>query len=302
MKPIAEESKAKVIAVYDAAAATYNRVGPSFFSHFGRRLASGTEIAPGSKVLDVATGTGAVLVPAAELVGDEGRVVGIDISPLMINRARTEIQKFGFCNTDVLVADAESLPFPQKSFDRVLCSFAIFLFSDLHSLISEWGRVLSSPGKIGLSESPIVFAIKIHEMPIVIGFAESFLKKLLATHLVYSAGEDQEWKWYEQLISRYEPTSSLGTERYSPKQVEATLEHFGFMNVATSVETHRLVFSNASEFWGWAWSHGDRGVLESLTGNRAEFKRELFEEFGKRASANGLPYQVSAAVTVGTKQ
>jgi len=269
MKPIAEESKAKVIAVYDAAAATYNRVGPSFFSHFGRRLASGIEIAPGSKVLDVATGTGAVLVPAAELVGDEGRVVGIDISPLMINRARTEIQKFGFCNADVLVADAENLPFPQKSFDHVLCSFAIFLFSDLHSLISEWGRVLRSRGRIGL---------------------------------VYSAGEDQEWKWYEQLISRYEPTSSLGTERYSPKQVEATLKHFGFTNVSTSVETHRLIFSNASEFWGWAWSHGDRGVLESLTGNHAEFKRELFEELGKRASANGLPYQVFAAITVGAKQ
>jgi ubiquinone/menaquinone biosynthesis C-methylase UbiE len=269
MKPIAEESKAKVIAVYDAAAATYNLVGPSFFLHFGRRLAGGVGIAPGSKILDVATGTGAVLVPAAELVGDEGRVVGIDISPLMISRARTEIQKFGFCNADVLVADAESLPFPQKSFDRVLCSFAIFLFSDLRRLISEWRRVLRSPGKIGL---------------------------------VYSAGEDQGWKWYEQLISKYEPTSSLGTERYSPEQIEAALEHFGFTNVATSVETHHLIFSNASEFWGWAWSHGDRGVLESLTGSLSEFKRELFEEFAKRASGNGLEYRVFAAVTLGDGQ
>jgi hypothetical protein len=60
MKPIAEESKAKVTAVYDAAAATYNLVGPSFFLHFGRRLANIVGIAPGSKVLDVATGTGAV--------------------------------------------------------------------------------------------------------------------------------------------------------------------------------------------------------------------------------------------------
>jgi ubiquinone/menaquinone biosynthesis C-methylase UbiE len=269
MKPIAEESKAKVIAVYDAAAATYNLVGPSFFLYFGRRLARGVGIAPGAKVLDVATGTGAVLVPAAELVGDEGRVVGIDISPLMISRARTEIQKFGFCNADVLVADAENLPFPQKSFDRVLCSFAIFLFSDLRRLISEWRRVLRSPGRIGL---------------------------------VYSAGEDQEWKWYEQLISKYKPTSSLGTERYSPEQVEATLEHFGFTNVATSVETHRLIFSNASEFWGWAWSHGDRRVLDSLTGSLSEFKRELFEEFAKRASVNGLEYRVFAAVTVGDEQ
>ena len=119
MKPIAEESKAKVIAVYDAAAATYNLVGPSFFLHFGRRLANSIGIAPGSNVLDVATGTGAALVPAAELVGDEGRVVGIDISTLMIGRARTEIQKSGVRNADVLVADAESLPFSQKPFQPV---------------------------------------------------------------------------------------------------------------------------------------------------------------------------------------
>jgi protein-L-isoaspartate(D-aspartate) O-methyltransferase len=221
---------------------------------------------PGSKVLDVATGTGAVLVPAAELVGDEGRVVGIDISSLMISRARAEIQKFGFCNADVLLSDAEILPFPQRSFDYVLCSFAIFLFSDLRSFISEWRRVLRPSGRIGL---------------------------------VYSAGEDQEWKWYEQLISKYKPTASLGTERYSPKHVEATLKHFGFTNVTTIVETRQLIFSNVSEFWGWSWSHGDRGVLESLSGNRTEFKRELFEEFGRRASGNGLPYQVFAAITVG---
>ncbi|MGH7456719.1 MAG: methyltransferase domain-containing protein, partial [bacterium] len=90
MKTLAEGSKAKVIAVYDGAADTYNRVGPSFFLHFGKRLASGAGILPGSNVLDVATGTGAVLVPAAELVGSEGRVVGIDISFPMINRARNE--------------------------------------------------------------------------------------------------------------------------------------------------------------------------------------------------------------------
>ena len=269
MKPIAEESKAKVIALYDAAAATYNRVGPSFFLHFGRRLASGAGIVPGSNVLDLATGTGAVLVPAAELVGDEGRVVGIDISSLMISRARTEIQKFGFCDADVLVADAESLPFPQRSFDHVLCSFAIFLFSNLPGIISECHRVLRSSGRIGL---------------------------------VYSAGEDQEWNWYNQLISKYEPTATLGTERYSQKHVEAMLNRFGFTNVATSVESHQLIFSNASEFWGWSWSHGDRAVLDSLTGNLSEFKRELFEEFGKRASGNGLPYRVIAAITVGAKQ
>ena len=239
MKPIAEESRARVLAVYDAAAATYNQVGPSFFLHFGKRLAGSAGIVPGSRVLDVATGTGAVLVPAAELAGHEGRVVGIDMSSPMISRARTEIGKCGLNNADVLVADGESLPFPQESFDCVFCSFAIFLFSDLSSLLSECHRVLISTGRVGL---------------------------------VYSAGDDHNWDWFEQLISRYAPAASLGTERYSPQYVEATLKHLGFTNVETRVEVHSIMFSDASEFWGWAWSHGDRGVLESLTGNHSEFK------------------------------
>jgi ubiquinone/menaquinone biosynthesis C-methylase UbiE len=268
MKPIAEESKAKVLAIYDAAAATYNQIGPSFFLHFGGRLVGSVGIVPGSRVLDVATGTGAVLVPAAELMGPKGKVVGVDMSSAMISRAQAEIGKCRINNAYVLVADGERLPFPRASFDRVLCSFAIFLFSDLSSLLSECHRVLDSTGRIGL---------------------------------VYSAGEDRNWDWYDQLISRYGPAASLGTERYSPQYVETGLKHLGFTNVETRVEVHSLMFSNASEFWGWAWSHGDRGVLESLTGDHSKFKQELFEEIGKRAGA-GLPYQVFGAITVGTKR
>src|SRR6185503_3195947 len=269
MKPIAEYSKSRIAAVYDDAAATYNRVGPSFFVHFGRRLAHRAAIAPDSMGLDVATGTGAVLVPAAELVGTGGKVFGVDISPRMIGRVRTEIQEVGCNNAEVLIADGEHLPFVQESFDRVLSSFAIFLFSNLPSLISECHRVLRSSGRIGL---------------------------------VYSAGEDPAWTWYEQLISKYRPTTSLGTECHSSQRVEDVLNDSGFTAVATCVEAHTLVFEDAEEFWRWSWSHGDRAVLESLTGNRSEFRQELTAEFRKRTTPEGLPYQVLAAVTFGTKQ
>lgn len=269
MKPLAEDTKARVIAVYDGAAATYNRIGPSFFLHFGKRLASVVGIAPGSVVLDLATGTGAALVPAAELVGPEGRAVGIDISPRMLSRARTEIANAGLANAHVLVADAERLPFVPNAFDRILCSFAIFLVSDLSGLMSECHRVLRPTGRIGL---------------------------------VYSAGEDPTWTWYERLIAKYKPTASLGTERYRPEDVEAALMRRGFTNVSTTVETHELIFSNTSEFWGWSWSHGDRAVLESLSGSISDFKREVFDEFGGRAGVNGLPYHVVAALTVGTRE
>jgi hypothetical protein len=80
------------------------------------------------------------------------------------------------------------------------------------------------------------------------------------------------------------------------------LNDCGFTAVATRVEAHTLVFEDAEEFWGWSWSHGDRAVLESLTGSRSEFRQELTAEFRKRATPKGLPYQVLAAFTFGTKQ
>ena len=269
MKPLAEDSKARIIATYDGAAATYNRIGPSFFLHFGKRLASAAGILPGSAVLDVATGTGAVLAAAAELAGPKGRAVGIDLSGQMLTRAQAEIRDAGLDNAHVLVADAERLPFTQHSFDCVLCSFAIFLFQSLSGVISECHHVLRPSGKIGLA---------------------------------YSEGDDQTWSWYERLIAKYKPTVSLGAERYQPSDVEDMLRKGGFEDVSTTVEAYRCVFRSASEFWRWAWSHGDRAVLESLTGSGSDFKREVFEAFDKRAGANGLPYEVFAAMTLGIRQ
>jgi ubiquinone/menaquinone biosynthesis C-methylase UbiE len=269
VKTLGDDAAAKVVAVYDAAAATYNRIGPSFFLHFGERIATAAGIGPGSHVLDVATGTGAALVPAAREAGSAGRVVGIDLSPGMVARARSEVQAAGLGNSHVLVADAAHLPVAGGSFDCVLCSFAIFLFPNLASVLSECHRVLRPSGIIGL---------------------------------VYSAGEDQNWSWYEQLIAKYKPAVILGTERYRPEDVEAALQRQGFDNVSTTIEAHQLVFSTASEFWGWSWSHGDRAVLGSLTGDRAGFERELHDEIGQRAGEDGLAYHVLAAMTLGRRQ
>ena len=58
--------KALARAVFNAVAADYDAEGVGIFAHFGRRLVAAAGVAPGERVLDVATGRGAVLVPAAE--------------------------------------------------------------------------------------------------------------------------------------------------------------------------------------------------------------------------------------------
>src|SRR6266545_7311439 len=66
--------------VFERAAPILGRVGPTLFSHYGRRLVQVAGLQPRGRVLDVAAGAGAVLLPAAERVGPDGHVVGVDLA------------------------------------------------------------------------------------------------------------------------------------------------------------------------------------------------------------------------------
>ena len=75
-----EDFKAHISGVFSRASSAYDRTGPRFFSHFGKKLVDFARIPPGARVLDVACGRGAVFVPASTAVSATGQVIGIDIS------------------------------------------------------------------------------------------------------------------------------------------------------------------------------------------------------------------------------
>jgi len=132
MKPEKGDSEAGVVGLFSRAAPTYDRIGPQVFAHFGERLVEWTRPAPNAAVLDVATGRGAVLLPAARQVGPGGRVIGIDMSATMVREVETDIRSTGTESRHIEIRqmDAEHLDFPDASFDQVLCGFAL------------WGAVL----------------------------------------------------------------------------------------------------------------------------------------------------------------
>jgi ubiquinone/menaquinone biosynthesis C-methylase UbiE len=98
-----------IASVFDRAAATYERVGPRFFSHFGRRVVDLVAPTNGARVLDVAAGAGAILIPAAERVGPYGRVIGVDLAESMVERLRQEIADRGVGNAEAQRMDAQAL-------------------------------------------------------------------------------------------------------------------------------------------------------------------------------------------------
>lgn len=81
------------------------------------------QLQTGQQVLDVATGTGILAIAAAQLVGSEGKVVGVDISPGMLSQARQKIEAAGLQNIELIQVDADYLNFSDESFDAILVFF-----------------------------------------------------------------------------------------------------------------------------------------------------------------------------------
>ena len=110
--------KSETVAVFSSMATDFDSGGA--FAPVGQRVGEVVGIEPGQRVLDVATGRGAVLFPAVERVGSAGEVVGVDLAEGMVRAANEEAERRG-SGTLVRVMDAERLDFPDATFDRVVC-------------------------------------------------------------------------------------------------------------------------------------------------------------------------------------
>ena len=125
--------------LFTRAAATYDRTGPPVFEHWGRRLVARASLARGDTVLDVASGRGAVLFPAAEQVGPQGHVIGLDAASGMVAALAADVRRLQLSQVTLCHAEAGRLAFPTSTFDQVLCGHAIVFFP--HA-ITEFRRVL----------------------------------------------------------------------------------------------------------------------------------------------------------------
>ena len=113
-------------------------------------LLSAAALQSGESVLDVACGTGVIARLASERVGPGGKVVGIDVAPDMIEVARTTTAPSGLA-IEWREGDAASLPFPDGSFDIVLCQMSLMLFPDQATALAEMRRVLTAGGRVALN-------------------------------------------------------------------------------------------------------------------------------------------------------
>jgi ubiquinone/menaquinone biosynthesis C-methylase UbiE len=147
--PTPEERKRRIKTTFDTLAADYE--GLRFVHVCATRLLELTNLTEGSRVLDVATGTGLVALAAAHAVGPTGRVTGVDFSAQMLDKARQKLAQTDLHNVEFVQGDAETLEFPDASFDAVLCTSSLFFVPDMARAAHEFQRVLKPGARAGFS-------------------------------------------------------------------------------------------------------------------------------------------------------
>lgn len=194
------------------------RVGP--FKSLEKLIAA-AGLQRGDRVLDVATGTGIVAIEAVKKVGNDGRVVGIDIStgPLAIaKRIASNINNLQF-----LEMDAEVLNFPDGSFDVVLSEFGLMFFPDSQKALREMKRVLIRNGRI---------AVSVH------GSADNvpYFSVIMSTVM----------KYVPDII----PAGRPGPYRFGePNLLKAELEKSGFSEINVTSYTYPYNAGTFEDYW-----------------------------------------------------
>jgi ubiquinone/menaquinone biosynthesis C-methylase UbiE len=256
------ERKAQVRAIFDRLAADYDGAGA--FAWYGRRLVEEAGIRAGDRVLDVASGRGAVLFPAAESVGPTGSALGIDLSEEMVRAANSDAAQRGI-TTQVLVMDGEQLDFPDASFDAVLCGFGIMFFPNLGRALAEFRRVLKPGGRIGVSTWQVAQA---EDLTVVLNELG-----LGGQHVV---------DWF---------TDS--------DELANLLTNAGFTKPRVIADTHAFRYDSLDHYWQNAHGTGLRRWLDALGAEQTERVRAaLAERVASHQRPDGLYLEATALLAI----
>ena len=275
--------KERVAGVFGRAAESYDSQGPQAFSYWGRRLVELADIPSDAKVLDVGTGRGEELFPAAERVGSSGYVIGVDIAEPMVRLASEEIRQRALRNAEAYLMDAESLAFADASFDHVLSSNVLFLCPRPDRALAEMARVLKPQGRLSIIPSGGAGG-RVDD-----GSSQDWFSDLLRPYASQSRGLQRRQQEFQAIRSYRQEKGQTSVNVNDPAGLEEALRQAGFVDIQIVPEEFEFVFADEEEWWTWQWSHWRRDMLESMEPAIVErFKADVFEKLRSLKEPDGI--------------
>lgn len=258
------ENKQWVLNTFNTIAGDYDNAALRFFPITADTLIHLLKPKPGSKLLDVAAGTGVVTQAAAQAIGPSGRVMAIDLSPTMLQKAEANVNKLGLTNVDFFEMDIESLDFKSDYFDFVTCSFGLFFLDDMSKGLEQWFRVCKPGGQV-----------------IYTTFGPEALKPVMPIFNEMC----KEFGLAPKDEVRHPPVERLK----DPKANLELVEKAGFINGKVETRTINYYLANDREWWDMIWNSGARGVfLNTDTKTVERFRQAYVETLKSHADENGI--------------
>src|SRR5215510_14343196 len=148
---LTDPAKIKTATTYNSASEHFDDSPLAFWDVSGRSTVDRLGLQPGNSILDVGCGTGASALPAAQIVGPTGKVIGVDLAEKLLEMARTKATQRQLQNVEFRLGDMTALGLPDNQFDAIVSVFSIFFVQDMVSIVRELWRMVKPGGKLAIT-------------------------------------------------------------------------------------------------------------------------------------------------------
>ena len=266
-----EVAKQKAATTYNAAADFYDHPANTFWGRYGRRTVERLGLHEGERVLDVCCGSGASAIPAAQMIGPSGSVVGVDLADNLLELARRKARAENLANIEFRSGDITQLLFEADSFDVAICVFGIFFVPDMSAAVSELQRVLRPGGKLAITTwGPRFFE------PANTAFWNS----------VRNVRPD--------LYKGFNPWDRIS----EVEDLRSLLVAIGFENLQIVADSGSQPVNSPSDWWAMIMGSGYRGTIEQLTPEAREQVLKENTDFIQRTALQSVECNVVYATAI----
>ena len=290
INPRSQTFKTRDASSYDSVTDEFDRFTDRLSPPLAAQMIYLAQLAPSNWVLDVGTGTGHVALQAAQEVGPNGKVLGIDLSDGMLDTARAKALRAGLTNcVEFLKMDAEALELEDCTFDVVLSLFALLHFPNPLTALEEMFRVLSHRGKLVLAVGSGPPTLSLTDFVHRVRRLSKILLKLQGKQLTAPG-------FLNSLVEKYFPESDEPEETLLAREslnrtrsVLALVRRAGFAKVRSYWEGHQASLETPEEYWDLqrTFSSIARKRLSSAPLEKVNALQEEFLETCRKVQSRG---------------